>query len=98
MAAQAGVHQRIVTGEGKISAKHPEFKAVNILLSNLKTAITGTYHAFRFGKYAQRYLAEFQFRFNRRYRMHKTLPRMLFALLAAPPCSTRLIRRPEVPC
>jgi hypothetical protein len=98
MAAQAGVHQRIVTGGGKASATHPEFKAVNILLGNLKTAITGTYHAFRFAKYAQRYLAEFQFRFNRRYRMHKILPRMLFALLAAPPCVTGLIRRPELPC
>jgi len=98
MAAQAGVHQRIVTGGGKSSAQHPEFKAVNILLGNLKTAITGTYHAFCFGKYAQRYLAEFQFRFNRRYRMHKMLPRMLFALLAAAPCSIRLIRRPEIPC
>jgi hypothetical protein len=38
----------------------PEFKWVNTILGNLKTAITGTYHAFDFAKYAHRYLAEFQ--------------------------------------
>jgi len=53
-------HQPIVTGGGKASAQLPEFKAVNTVLSNLKTALTGTYHAFKFAKYAHRYLAEFQ--------------------------------------
>ncbi|MES1954171.1 ISXo5 transposase [Salinisphaera hydrothermalis EPR70] len=37
---------------------------VNIMLGNLKTAINGTYHAFKFAKYAPRYLAEFQYRFQ----------------------------------
>ena len=83
---------------GKASAKHPQFSAVNIMLGNLKTAITGTYHAFHFGKYAPRYLAEFQFRFNRRYRMRQMLPRILSALIKAGPSSTALLRRPEVPC
>jgi len=61
-AADAGVHDRIVTGGGRASAnaKHPEFQAVNIMLGNLETAIAGTHHAFRFAKYAPRYLAEFQ--------------------------------------
>jgi transposase-like protein len=98
MAARAGVHQRIVTRGGKASATHPEFCAVNIMLGNLKTAIAGTYHAFGFGKYAPRYLAEFQFRFNRRYRMRKMLPRILDALLHAPPLNTGSIRRPEIAC
>ena len=98
VAAAAGMHERIVTGGGRASAQHPEFQAVNILLGNLKTAFAGTYHAFKFGKYAQRYLAEFQFRFNRRYRMHLMLPRMLRALVAADARNTALIRAPEVPC
>jgi Zn ribbon nucleic-acid-binding protein len=98
MAAAAGVHQRIVTGGGRSSAQNPEFAAVNIVLSNLKTALTGTYHAFKFNKYAPRYLAEFQFRFNRRYRMHKMLPRMLQALVAATALNTSQIRAPELPC
>jgi hypothetical protein len=56
----AGVHERIVTGGGKAASKLPQFKAVNTGLSNLKTGLTGTYHAFKFAKYAHQYLAEFQ--------------------------------------
>jgi ribosomal protein L37AE/L43A len=47
-------HERIVTGGGKASVKLSQFKAVNTLLGNLKTAISGTYHAFDFAKYAHR--------------------------------------------
>ena len=97
-AAEAGVHEAIVTGGGRSSAQHPEFNAVNIMLGNLKTAITGTYHAFRFAKYAPRYLAEFQFRFNRRYDMKQMLPAMLQALMAAPAASLRSLRAPEAGC
>ena len=97
-AARSGVHQRIVTGGGKASVQLPEFASVNILLGNLKTAITGTYHAFDFAKYASRYLAEFQFRFNRRYRMRAMLPRILSAITHATPCPTGLIREPEDRC
>lgn len=75
--AAAGVHVRIVTGGGKSSAEHPLFRAVNIVLSNLKTALSETYHAFKFAKYAQRYLGELQYRFNRRYHMKELLSRTL---------------------
>lgn len=68
------------------------------MLGNLKTAFAGTYHDFKFGKYAPRYLAEFQFRFNRRYRMREMLPRILRAALAAPSRNLAAIRAPEVPC
>ena len=44
-----------------------QLKAVNTVLSNLKTALSGTYHAFNFAKYAHRYLAELQYRFNGRF-------------------------------
>lgn len=89
-------HERIVTGGGKAAVKLAQFKAVNILLGNLKTAITGTYHAFDFAKYAHRYLAEFQFRFNRRFNMKTLLPRLLAALVGAPPSSERVLRAAEV--
>lgn len=59
-------HERIVTGGGPHSVKLPQFKAINTVLGNLKTALSGTYHAFDFAKYAHRYLAEVQYRFNRR--------------------------------
>jgi hypothetical protein len=89
-------HERIVTGGGKASVKLPQFKAVNTLLGNLKTAISGTYHAFDFAKYAHRYLAECQYRFNRRFNMRTILPRLLHALVAAPPSSERWLRTAEV--
>jgi hypothetical protein len=90
-------HERIVTGGGKASVKLPQFKAVNTLLGNLKTAISGTYHAFDFTKYAHRYLAEFQYRFNRRFNMRTLLPRLLAALVAAPASSERRLRLAEIP-
>lgn len=66
MARQAGVHDRNVTGGGQAAAKHPKFTAINTVLGNLKTALRGAYKAFDFAAYGPRYLAEFQYRFNRR--------------------------------
>lgn len=89
-------HERIVTHGGRASVKLPQFKAINTLLGNLKTAINGTYHAFDFAKYAHRYLAEFQYRFNRRFNMKIILTRLLAALIGAPPVSERALRVAEV--
>lgn len=89
-------HERIVTGGGKASAKLPQFKAVNTLLGNLKSAISGTYHAFDFAKYAHRYLAEFQYRFNRRFDMRAIFTRLLVALVHAPQSPERRLRLAEV--
>lgn len=89
-------HERIVTGGGKASVKRPQFKAVNTLLGNLKTAIAGTYHAFAFAKYAHRYLAEFQDRLNRRYDMRAIFTRLLVALAVAPASPERHLRLAEV--
>ncbi len=80
-------HERVVTGGGKASAKLPEFCAVNTFLGNLKRALGGTYHAFNFAKYAHRYLAEAQYRFNRRFNLRSILPRLLRAACVTPPAS-----------
>lgn len=58
-------HERIITGGGRTSVENPEFNWVNTLLGNVKNAITGNYHAIR-RQHAPRYLAEFEYRFNRR--------------------------------
>jgi ribosomal protein L37AE/L43A len=89
-------HERWITGGGKHSIKLPQFKAVNTLLSNLKTAFSGTYHAFDFAKYAHRYLAEFQYRFNRRFDLRCLLPRLLHALVAAPASPEHRLRSAEI--
>lgn len=88
-------HEPIVTGSGKASAKLPQFKAVNTLLSNLKTALSGTYHAFDFTKYAHRYLAEAQYRFNRRFNLASILARLLRAAALTARRPARLIRLAE---
>ncbi len=88
--------ERHVTGGGKASVKLPQFSAVNTMLGNLKTALSGTYHSFDFAKYAHRYLAEFQYRFNRRFDMKIILTRLLNALVAAPPSPEWALRGAEV--
>jgi len=94
--AFGAVHERIVTGGGAASAKLPQFRAVNTVLSNLKTALSGTYHAVKFAKYAHRYLAEFQWRFNRRFDLRRILQRLATAAVGTPPQPRRVIRRAEV--
>jgi len=54
------------------------------VLGNLKTAITGTFHSIR-RKYVPRYLAEFQWRFNRRARLADMLDQLLAAAVATTP-------------
>lgn len=90
------VHDRTVTGGGVSSVKLPQFKAVNTVLSNLKTAISGTYHAFDFAKYGHRYLAEAQYRFNRRFDLSVILVRLLRAAAFTPQQTERTLRRAEL--
>ena len=66
------------------------------MLGNLKTAIDGTYHAFKFAKYAPRYLAEFQYRFNRRYNLRSILPRLLRAAATTAPRPEHRLMRAEL--
>jgi transposase-like protein len=80
-------HQPTVVA-GRKPKDLPEFQWINTVLGNLKTSLSGTYHAFAFSKYAFRYLAAFAYRFNRRFDL-ATLPQRL--LIAVVHCS----RRPE---
>jgi len=89
-------HERIVTGGGKASTKLPQFKAVNTFLGNLKRALDGTYHAFDFAKYAHRYLAEAQYRFNRRFNLRSIFSRLLRAACLSTPAPAHFIRVAEV--
>jgi ribosomal protein L37AE/L43A len=94
----AGVHERVVTGGGKASVKLPQFQAVNTVLSNLKTAMAGTYHAVKFAKYAHRYLAEVQYRFNRRFDLSTILRRLVRVAAGTEPRNRAFIRGAEVGC
>lgn len=96
--AKAGVHDRIVVSAGDPSAAYARFNAVSTAQSNLKTAITGAYHSIKFAKYAHRYLAEFQYRFNRRFDMRAIFARLACVAARSSPHIRRVIRAAEVGC
>lgn len=89
-------HEVHVVGSGRQAVGHPEFNWVNTILGNLKTSISGTYHAFKFHKYADRYLAEVQYRFNRRFDLRTILDRLARSALLTPPRPMRTIRLAEL--
>jgi len=95
VASVAASHESHAAGTGKKAAQHPKFRWVNTALGNLKTALAGTYHAFDFSKYAARYLAEFQFRFNHRVNMAAMLPQLLSAMIVTSPHPLRILRPSE---
>lgn len=90
-------HDRIICGGGKASVEESEFYWVNTVLGNLKTSLRSTYHAVR-RKYAQRYLAEFQYRFNRRYDLSKIFTRLTVVALRTPPMPEKLLRMAYTEC
>jgi transposase-like protein len=88
-------HHPIISEGGRKGVEHPSFKWVNTLLGNVKNAITGTMHSVSL-HHAPRYLAEFEYRFNRRYRLEEMIERLAFASLRTPPMPCRLLKLAEV--
>jgi len=74
--------------------KMPAFRWVNTVIGNLKTAITGTFKSVR-RKYAPRYLAEFQYRFNRRSRLPDMLDRLACVAVRSRPMPYSVISHPD---
>lgn len=87
-------HCPILSGKGKAGCEAEPFKWLNTLLGNLKTALSGTHHAFAFRKYGHRYLAEVLYRFNCRFDLAAMVPRPAAALMRATPCPRDRIQAP----
>jgi transposase-like protein len=87
-------HEVIITGSGPAAAHTPAFKWVNTALGNIKASITGTYRAIS-SKHAPRYLAEFEYRFNRRYDLAAMIPRLTWAGVRTPPMPYQLLKMDE---
>ena len=87
-------HERIVVGPGEKSTDLPSFNWVNTMLGNIKTSLAGTFHSFA-SEHVPRYLAEFQYRFNRRYDLSAMIPRLLHAGVSTPPMPKRLLKLAE---
>src|SRR5262249_20090867 len=75
-------HKAVVTGSGR--PKHERFKWTNTGLGNIKSAITGTCRSFD-PRHTERYLASYEWRFNRRFDLDKNVERLArVAALTAP--------------
>ena len=73
------------------SARHPAFPWVNTVLGNLKGNIQGVTRWV--GKaHLDRYLAEFQYRFNRRFDLASILPRLLSVAVRTPAMPQPLLK------
>ena len=83
-----------MTGGGSDSVKHEEFTWVNTMIGNVKRSLNGTYH--KVGKnHLPRYLAEFCYRFDRRFNLETIFPRLAYAAVRTPPMPLRLLTLPE---
>lgn len=90
-------HQPTVVA-GRKPKDIPEFQWINTVLGNLKTSLTGSYHAFNFQKYAARYLAAFAYRFNRRFDLKALHSRLLVAAVCCGPQPLWSIRLADDHC
>ena len=88
-------HEAIKTGSGVAAVRKPAFKWVNTALGNIKAAIVGTCRSIN-SKHVPRYLAEFEYRFNRRYDLAAMLPRLCWASVRTTPMPYRLLKLAEV--
>jgi transposase-like protein/ribosomal protein L37AE/L43A len=84
-------HTAIITGGGPDSVNLPEFKWVNTIISNVKRSIHGCFHAIS-EKHFPRYLAEYCYRFNRRFDLRQMMPRFCYVALRTTPHPQRLFK------
>jgi len=89
----ACLHMPMVAGQRK-PRDLPEFKWVNTVLGNLKTMLAGTFHAFNYRKYADRYLAAFAYRFNHRFDLRDLVVQLIVDVARAQPMRQKAVSAP----
>ncbi|AGA32814.1 ISXo5 transposase [Thioalkalivibrio nitratireducens DSM 14787] len=94
----AGCRHQPTVVAGRKPKDLPEFHWVNTVLGNLKTSLSGSYHAFAFSKYAPRYLAAFAYRFNRRFDLAALPGRLLVAAAHCRPLPAQSLRLADSRC
>jgi len=87
-------HEVTISGSGRKAAQNPTFRWVNTVLANVKNAMVGTYRPIAL-KHAPRYLAEFQYRFNRRFALERMVSRLAYVAVRTPPMPYRLLKLAE---
>ena len=76
------------------SAANEAFTWVNTMIGNIKSSIQGSYHGIS-GQHSPRYLAEFCYRFNRRFKLEDMIPRLGYVAVRTPPMPDRLLKIAE---
>jgi hypothetical protein len=71
----------------------PEFKWINTVLGNLKTTLSGAFHALKCRKYGQTCLAAFAYRFNRRFDLRGLVATLIVYVARCKPVSGKVVRR-----
>lgn len=89
-------HEPVIhnTGTAKANVQRAHFKAINTLLCNFKMWMNATFRGFKAGHYAPRYLAEFQYRFNRRFDLARLMPDLLASCAWHRPATEGAMRMP----
>ena len=83
-------HDRYIESQDPEIA-HEKLKWINTLTSNLKRFLLSTHHGV-YPKYRKKYLAEFAYRFNRRYWPEQIFDRLLYACIHADPVTLRELK------
>ena len=81
-------YNRKVTSQ---SSTDSEFKWVDTILGNIKTAFSGALHAFDFRKYCGRYLGNMQFRFNHRFDLKECFYEVLHLSVLTKPKTAKVL-------
>ena len=90
--AVVAAHGAIIVGSRQ-SSDLAIFEWVNTFIANVKTRIRGTYHHFNFTKYGQRYLAEAQYRIDRRFELRSLVDRLVRTCAQTAPSPEWWLRR-----
>jgi hypothetical protein len=93
--AEAGMtHTAVKRGRASRRSVDSRFKWVNTCLANIKGAITGTCRPIR-RRRADRYLADYEYHFNRRFDLPNMVPALAKAAVATAPKPYATLRTAE---
>jgi transposase-like protein len=87
-------HESVVTGGGPSSMGIDSFSWVNTMIGNVKNSMHGTFHSIS-EKHLPRYLAEYCYRFNRRFKLEELIPRLGYIAVRTPPMPQKLLSLAE---
>lgn len=85
-------HIKIIMREDPKTGEKPYFPWLSTIMGNVKSAITGTYRSSRKG-YGKRYLAEFQYRLNRRFNLESLFKGFIRTASHTAPLPGELLKR-----